>query len=151
MVCILHKCLILVGKGTEYSYSCSHSQYTVCGAHHSSMSCLKVSSSFPPMPRQIYVSAVSSLSFVLLSYTLLHPTTEVPLMVFAIYSLRSGILIRVNGDATRVVCRLRKGVYLALYAIPSDKRMYNVCSQLNINDYMMRPLPVSCCVVSFSY
>ena len=130
MVCILHKCLILVGNGTEYSYSCSHSQYTVYGAYHSSMSCLNVSSSFPPMPRQIEVWAVSNLTFVLLSFTLLHSTTEISFTVLAIYSLRSGTLKRVNGDATRAVCRLRKDVSEALYAIPSDKRRshtYLIC------------------------
>ena len=106
----MRKCLILVGNGTEYSYSCSHSQYTVYGSYHSSMSCLKVSSSFPPMPRQIDVWTVSNLTFVLLSFKLLHSTTEVPFIVLAIYSLRSGTLKRVNGDATRAVCRLRKDV-----------------------------------------
>ena len=122
MACILRKCLILVGNGTAYSFSCSHSQYTVYGAYHSSMSCLKVSSSFPPMPRQIDVWRVSNLTFVLLSFKLLHSTTEVPFIVLAIYSLRSGTLKRVNGDATRAVCRLRKDVSEALYAIPCDKR-----------------------------
>ena len=122
MACILRKCLILVGNVTEYSYSCSHSQYTVYGAYHSSMSCLKVSSSFPPMPRQIDIWTVSNLTFVLLSFKLLHSTTEVPFIVLAIYSLRSGTLKRVNGDATRAVCRLRKNVSEALYAIPCDKR-----------------------------
>ena len=85
------------------------------------MSCLKVSSSFPPMPRQIDVWTVSNLTFVLLSFKLLHSTTEVPFIVLAIYSLRSGTLKRVNGDATRAVCRLRKDVSEALYAIPCDK------------------------------
>ena len=122
MSCILRKCLILVGNGTEYSYSCSHSQYTVYGAYHSSMSCLKVSSSFPPMPRQIDVWTVSNLTFVLLSFKLLHSTTEVPFVVLAIYSLRSVTLKRVTCEATRAVCRLRKDVSEALYAIPCDKR-----------------------------
>jgi len=120
LVCILHKCLILVGNGTEYSYSCSHSQYSVYGAYHSSMSCFNVSSSFPPMPRQIEVWAVSNLTFVLQSFTLLHSTTEISFIVLAIYSLRSGTLKRVNGDATRAVSRLLKDVSEALYAIPSD-------------------------------
>jgi len=144
LVCILHKCLILVGNGPEYSYSSSHSQYTVYGAYHSSMSCRKVSSSFPPMPRQIEVWAVSNLTVVLLGYTQIHSTTKVPFILLAIYSLRSGTLTRVAGDATRAVCRLRKDVSEALHAIPSDKRrsfayiftlycntlfrMYNVCS-----------------------
>ena len=122
MACILRKCLIIVGNGTEYSYSCSHSQYTVYGAYHSSMSCLHFSSSFPPMHRQIDVWTVSNLTFVLLSFKLLHSTTEVPFIVLAIYSLRSGTLKRVNGYATRDVCRLRKDVSEALYAIPCDKR-----------------------------
>ena len=122
MACILRKCLILVGNGTEYSYSCSQSQYTVYGACHYSMSCLNVSSSFPPMPRQIGVWTVSNLTFVLLSFKLLHSTTDVPFIVLAIYSLRSGTLKRVTGDATTAVCRLRKDVSEALYAIPCDKR-----------------------------
>ena len=74
------------------------------------------------MPRQIDVWRVSNLTFVLLSFKLLHSTTEVPFIVLAIYSLRSGTLKRVNGDATRAVCRLRKDVSEALYAIPCDKR-----------------------------
>jgi len=65
---------------------------------------------------------LSNLTFVFLSYTQLHSTTEVPFIVLAMYSLRSGTLKRVNGDATRAVCRLRKDVSEALYAIPSDKR-----------------------------
>ena len=56
---------------TELSYSCSHSQYTVCGAFHSWMSCLNVSNSFPPMPRQIEVWAAYNLTFVLLRFALL--------------------------------------------------------------------------------
>ena len=66
------------------------------------MSCLNVSSSFPPMSRQIDIWAVSNLTFVLLSFTLLHSTTEVPFIVIAINSLQSGSLNRVSGDATRV-------------------------------------------------
>ena len=121
MVCILHNCLILFGNGTENSYFYSHSQYTVNGAYHSSMSCLKVSSRFPPIPRPIEVWALSNLTFLLLSYTLLHSTTEVPFTVFAIYSLRAAILKRFNGDAMPALCRLNKDVSEALYAIPSDK------------------------------
>ena len=138
LACILRKCLIHVGNGTEYSYSCSHSQYTVYGAYHSSISCLNVSSSFPPMPRQIDVWTVSNLTFVLLSFKLLHSTIKVPFIVFAIYSLRSGTLKRVNGDATRDVCRLRKDVSEALYAIPCDKRL----------SFAYR-LDLLCCVILF--
>ena len=117
--------------------------YMIC-IYHYSMSCHNVSSSFPPMPRQIEVWTVSNLTFVLLSFKLLHSTTEVPFIVLAIYSLRSGTLKRVNGDATRAVCRLRKDVSEALYALQSDTRrsfayiftlqcntlcrMYTVCS-----------------------
>ena len=54
------------------------------------------------MSRQIEVWAVSNLTFVLLSLTLLHSTTEVQFIVLAIYSLQSGTLKRVSGDATRV-------------------------------------------------
>ena len=79
------------------------------------MSYLKVSSSVPPMPRQIEVWAVSNLTFVLLSFALPHSTTEVPYILLALYSLRSGTLKRVNDDATSAVC---KDVSEALYAIP---------------------------------
>ena len=74
------------------------------------------------MPRQIDVWTVSNFTFVLLSFKLLHSTTEVPFTVLAIYSLRSGTLKRVNGDATRAVCSLRIDVSEALYAILCDKR-----------------------------
>ena len=79
------------------------------------LSCLSVSSSFPLMPRQIDVWAVSNKTFVLLSNTLLHSTTEFPFIVLAFYSLRSETLKRVNGDATRALCRLRKYLSEALY------------------------------------
>ena len=95
--------------------------YMIC-IYHYSMSSLNVSSSFPPMPRQIEVWTVSNLTFLLLSFKLLHSTTKVPFIMLAIYSLRSGTLNRVNGDATMTVCRLRKDVSEALYAIPSDTR-----------------------------
>ena len=97
------------------------SLYMIC-IYHSSMSCLNVSSSFSPMPREIEVWTVYNLTFVLLSFKLLHSTTEFPFIVLAICSLRSGTLTLLNGDATRAVCRLRKYVSEALYAIPSDKR-----------------------------
>ena len=102
----------------------SFTVHCIYGAYHSSMSCLNVSSSFPPMPRQIDVWTLSNLTFVLLSLKLRHSTTEVPFIVLAIYSLRLryGTLKRVNGDATMAVCRLRKDVSEALYAIPCDKR-----------------------------
>jgi len=73
------------------------------------------------MSRPIEVWAVSNITLVLLSYTLLHSTTEVPFIELAIYSLRAGILKRVTGDAMRAVCRLRKDISEALYTIPSDK------------------------------
>ena len=87
-----------------------HSTLYIYVAYRSSTSCLKVSSSFPPTPRQIEIWAVSILTFVLLSYTQVHSTTKVPFIVLAIYSLRSGNLKRVNGDATRAVRRLLKDV-----------------------------------------
>jgi hypothetical protein len=74
------------------------------------------------MPRQIEVWAVSNLTFVLHSFTLLHSTTEISFIVLVIYSLRPGTQKSVNGDATRAVCRLHKDVSEALYAIPSDNR-----------------------------
>ena len=128
MACILRKCLILVGNGTKFSYSCSHSQYTVYDMYiyHYSMSCLNVSSSFPTMPRHIEVWTVSNLTFLLLSFKLLHSTTEVPFIMLAIYFLRSGTLKRVNGDATRTVCRLRKYVSEAIQDVRSHT--YLLCS-----------------------
>ena len=89
------------------------------GADHCSMSCLNVSSSFPPMSRQIEVWAVSNLTFLLLSFTLLHSTTEVPFIVLANYSLESGTLKRFSGDATRV-CACCAKMYLK-HHMPSHK------------------------------
>ena len=114
MVCILHKCLILVGNGTEYSYSCSHSQYSVYVAYISSMSCLNVSSSYPPMPRQIEVWAVSNLTFVLHSFTLLHSTTEISFIVLVIYSLRPGTQ-KVLTATPRGLCAGYTKMYLKHY------------------------------------
>ena len=141
-------------------------------------------SSFPPVPLQIEVWAVSNLSFVLLSFAILHSTTEVPFIILVLYFRRSDTLKRVNGDATSAVCRLGKCVSLKhymrfqtvyeytkwLYATQWNKSSWPTCSWmitifsamwyylwgvqfvwLNTNDYMMRPLPVSCFVVSFSY
>ena len=96
----------------------SHSQYTAYGADHSSMSCLNVSSSFPLLSRQIEVWAVYNLTFVLLSFKLLHSTTAVPFIVLAIYSLRSGTLKPVSGDATRVCAGCGK-MYMKHY-MPSQ-------------------------------
>ena len=79
------------------------------------------------MPRQIEVWTVYNLTFELLSFKQLHSTTEVPFIVLAIYSLRYGTLKRVNGDAMRAVCRLRKDVSEASYAIPSDARRSFAC------------------------
>ena len=147
MACILRKCLILVGNRTEYSYSCSHSQYTVYGAYHSSMSCHNVSSSFPSMPRQIDVWTVSNLTFVLLSFKLLHSTTAIPFIVLAIYSLRSGTLKRVNVYATRAVCRLRKDVSEALYDITCDKRR-SFAYSLDLRCSVIRFVGRTMCVAS---
>ena len=72
------------------------------------------------MPRQIYVWAVSNLTFVLLSFTQLHSQTELPSIVLTLYSLLYGTLKRVNADATSVVYKLRKDVSEALYAIPNS-------------------------------
>ena len=73
-------------------------------------------SSFPPVPLQIEVWAVSNLTFVLLSFAILHSTTEVPFIVLVLYFRRSDTLKRVNGDATSAVCRLGKYVSVALQA-----------------------------------
>ena len=72
------------------------------------------------MPRQIDVWAVSNLTFVMLIFTQLHSQTELPSIVLALYSLLYGTLKRVNADATSVVCKLRKDVSEALYAIPNS-------------------------------
>ena len=69
------------------------------------------------MPKQIDVWSVSNLTFVMLSFTQLHSQTEVPSIVSALCSLLYGTLKRVNGDATSVVCKLRKDVSEAVYAI----------------------------------
>ena len=94
------------------------------------------------MSRQIEVWVVSNLTFALLSFTLLHSTTEVPFIVLAIYSLQSGTLKRVSGDATRVCAGCAK-MYLK-HHMPSQAikdvrsntyllfntlcRVYNLCS-----------------------
>ena len=70
------------------------------------------------MSRHIEIWAVSNLTFVLLSITLLHSTTEVPFIVMAIYSLQSETLKRVSGDATRVCSGCAK-MYLKHY-MPSQ-------------------------------
>ena len=156
---------------------------------------------FPPVPLQIEVWAVSNLTFVLLSFAILHSTTEVPFIFLALYFHRSDTLKRVNGDATSAVCRLGKYVSVALHAIANclwihemivrntmkqklltylflnEIHVVEMCEAgryksfvritiysamwyylwgvqfvyLNTNDYMMRPLPVSCFVISFSY
>ena len=74
-------------------------------------------SSFPPVPLQIEVWAVSNLTFILLSFAILHSTTEVPFIVLVLYFRRSDTVKRVNGDATSAVCRLGKYVSVALHAI----------------------------------
>ena len=118
MVCILHKCLTHVGNGTEYVHS------TLYMVHTTLRRCVSKYQAALHLCLGIEVWAVSNLTFVLLSYTQLHSTTEVPFIVLASYSLRSGTRKRVNGDATRAIYRLRKGVSLALYAIPA----INVCT-----------------------
>ena len=73
-------------------------------------------SRFPPVPLQIEVWAVSNLTFVLLSFAILHSTIEVPFIVLVLYFHRSDTLKRVNGDATIAVCRQGKYVSVALHA-----------------------------------
>ena len=76
-------------------------------------------SSFPPVPLQTEIWEVSNLTFVLLSFAILHSTTDVPFIVLALYFRRSETLKRVNGDGTSAVCRLGKYVSEALHAIPN--------------------------------
>ena len=57
--------------------------------------------------------AVYNLTFALLGFALPHSTTEVPYILLALYSLRSGTLKRVNDDATSAVCK--------------DIILYNMC------------------------
>ena len=98
------------------------------------------------MPRQIDIWAVSNLTFVLLSYTLLHSTTEVPFVVFAIYYLRSGTLKCVNGDATRAVCRLSKDVSEAAYM--PFQAIKDVRSHIYLLGNVILLLGCTMCVVS---
>ena len=51
------------------------------------------------MRMQIEVWAVSNLTFILLTFTILNLTTEVPFKVLALYSLRYGTLRYGNGEA----------------------------------------------------
>ena len=72
------------------------------------------------MPMQIEVWAVSNLTFVLLSFAIIYTlNASSSVQMLALYSRRSVTLKRVNGDATSVVCRLRKYVSEALHAIPN--------------------------------
>ena len=59
------------------------------------------------MRMQIEVWAVSNLTVVLLSFTILNVTTEVLLTVLALYSLRHGTLKHYNGDATSALQDVR--------------------------------------------
>ena len=92
--CYLRKCLILVENGTEFILLFSFTWRIALFDH-----VVNVSSSFPPMRMQIEVWAVSNLTFVLLSFTILNLTIEVPLKVLALYSLRYGTLKNGNGEA----------------------------------------------------
>ena len=78
--------------------------------------CVVDVSSFPPTRVQIEVWAVSNVTFILLSFTILNSTTEFQFKVLALYSLRYGTLQRVYGVATSAVCRLRKD-YLKHYML----------------------------------
>ena len=73
-------------------------------------------SSFPHVPLQIEVWAVFNLSFVLLSFAIIHSTTVVPFIVLVLYFRRCDTLKRVNGDAKSGVCRLGKYVSVPLHA-----------------------------------
>ena len=66
--------------------------------------------SFPSNPMQIEVWAVSNLTFVLLSFAIIYTLNDrSSVWMLALYSRRSVTLKRVNGDATRAVCRRGQG------------------------------------------
>ena len=113
------------------------------------MSCQCFPQAFPPMRMQIDVWAVSNLTFVLLSFTILNLTTKVPFKVLALYSLRYGTLKHGNGEAMPYTTfRSHKNLLCSVTLFVGP---YNVCSQLNINDDMMQLLPLSCIAIWFSY
>jgi hypothetical protein len=72
---------------------------------------VNVSSSVPTMRMQIDVCAVSNLTFVLLSFTILNLTTEVPFKMLALYSLRYGTLKHGNGEAMPYTTFVRINIY----------------------------------------
>ena len=83
-------------------------------AHNTFRRVINVSSSFPPLHMQIEVWAVSNLTVVLLSFTILNLTTEVQLKVFALYSLRYGTLKR-EMATPRVLCAGCAKMFLKFY------------------------------------
>ena len=97
------------------------------------------------MSRQIEVWAVSNLTFVLLSFILLHSTTEVPIIVMAIYSLQCGTLKRVCGDATSVCAGCAK-MYLKHY-VPSQA-IKDVRSRTDLLCDVILRVGCTICVVS---
>ena len=80
-------------------------------AHCTFRSVVNVSSSFPPMRMQIEVWAVSNLKFVLLSFTILNLTIEVPFIVLVLYSLPYGTLKHGNGEAMPYTTFVRIKIY----------------------------------------
>ena len=63
------------------------------------------------MRMQIEVRAVSNLTFVLLSFTILNLTIEVPFKVSALYSLRYGTLKHGNSEAMPYTTFVRIKIY----------------------------------------
>ena len=63
------------------------------------------------MRMQIEVWAVSNLKFVLLSFTILNLTIEVPFIVLVLYSLPYGTLKHGNGEAMPYTTFVRIKIY----------------------------------------
>ena len=80
-------------------------------AHSTFRWVVNVSSCFPPMRMQIEVWAVSNLTFVLLNFTILNLTTEVPFKVLALYSLGYGTQKHGNGEAIPYQTFVRIRIY----------------------------------------
>ena len=103
-------------QSTQVPNSCRkwhriHTLVLIHMAHCTFRWVVDVSSSFPPMRIQIEVWAVSNLTFVLLSFTILNLATEVPFKMLALYSLRYGTLKHDNGEAMPYTTFVRINIY----------------------------------------
>ena len=103
-------------QSTQVPNSCRkwhiiHTLVLIHMAHCTFRWVVNVSWSFPPMRMKIEVWAVSNLTFVLLSFTILNLTTEVPFKMLALYSLRYGTLKHGNGEAMPYTTFVRINIY----------------------------------------